>query len=189
MQLRQRRCGQQNIIVCFSECLSSLFMQINRTDVEGFLRAKYPQATNLVYLPDSFSSVVKYLKHNCTGSSYYRFSINKHLTSYCTERVEAHIRDLFSTERSVEDWCISIIIEEYSKVTSEMLPLRARKKYLNNVKFAKARWLKRRESRLQLENYLGINDFDTELKRSCGEFYNELKKGIHCSPIRWYSMN
>ncbi len=69
-----------------------------------------------------------------------------------------------------------------------MLQPQAWKKYLKQVKFAKKQWLKRGEPLCQLEHYLG-NDFDTELKRFCGEFYSEIKNVIGCSPIRWDSMN
>ena len=87
----------------------------------------------------------------------------------------------------MEDWCI--IIEEYTKVTSEVLHPQAQKKYLNEVKFANKEWLKRQEAQHHMEHYLGIHHFDTELKRSCGEFYNELKKVLGFSPMRWYSIN
>jgi hypothetical protein len=60
---------------------------------------------------------------------------------------------------------------------------------LKKANEAKARWMQRRASRWELELYLGNNDFDSKLKRSCAEFYMELRKVLGCTPMRWYYMN
>ena len=99
-------------------------------------------------------------------------------------------KDLFPTTRSVEDLCFDFVIEDFIKVTSEMLHQQTtRQKYLMKVMAAKNQWLSRRTLRLEQELYLGSNEFDAELNRSCGEFYSEQRKVISYNPIRWYSIN
>ncbi len=78
------------------------------------------------------------------------------------------IENEFPTERAVEDWTINVIINEYIAVASPPLQhSRRHKNFLNKANEAKAQWLKMLESLQRAELYLGINDFDSELKRSC----------------------
>ena len=49
-----------------------LVLQVDSTNTEGYLREKYPIATNLVYLPDSFHSVVKFLKQKSNRCTCYQ---------------------------------------------------------------------------------------------------------------------
>ncbi len=119
-----------------------LTLQVDQIDTEGFLRAKYPTATNVIYLPISFSAVVKYLKPYNFG----RYSFD-------------------------------FMIEDYVSETSGMLHHQeTQKNYLIEVTAAKKQWLNRQKLQLEQQAYLGSHDFDTELKRSNGEFYNEIKK-------------
>jgi hypothetical protein len=48
--------------------------------------------------------------------------------------------------------------------------------FFTKVNEAKAKWIKKRESQQRVELYLVLNDFDSELKRFCTNFYSELKK-------------
>ncbi len=87
------------------------------------------------------------------------------------------------------DWCVNIIVDENVSVTARILSPQQWKKYLTLTDMAKTRWSLRQVLCLQQEEYLGNNDFKTELNRSCEEFYLELKKVIGSSPITWYSIN
>jgi len=64
------RCQRQKqiVLVCFENSLS-LLVQVDRVNAEGTLRATYPIATNLVYLPDSFLPIVNYLRYKANGST------------------------------------------------------------------------------------------------------------------------
>jgi hypothetical protein len=191
MPVTRHRHQNQNVIVTFPGSLS-LVLQVDSTNTEGYLREKYPIATNLVYLPDSFHSVVKFLKQKSNGCTCYQHVIKGSLTQYCTNfsgGFNALANDEFPSQRSAEDWCVNIIVDEYVSVTAKMLSPERRKKYLILAVVAKIKWSQRRFLRLQQEQYLGDNNFLTELNRSCGEFYLVLKNVIGCSPIPWYSVN
>ncbi len=84
---------------------------------------------------------------------------------------------------------MNIFVDEYVSVTAKMLSPQQRTKYFTLADVAKTLWSQRRVLRLQQEQYLGDNNFETEINRSCGEFYLVLKKVIGCSPITWYSIN
>ena len=142
MPVTRRRHQIQNVIVCFPGSLS-LMLQVDRTDTEGYLRSKYPSASNLVYLPDSFHSVVKFLKHNLNGCTCYQHVIKTSLIQYCTNfngGFSALVNDKFPSQQSVDDWCVNIIVDEYVSVTARMLPPQQRKKYLTLTDKAKTRW-------------------------------------------------
>jgi hypothetical protein len=82
------------------------------------------------------------------------------------------------------------VIEDYVGETLGMLHHQeTQKNYWIKVTAAKKQWLNRQKLWLEQEDYLGSNDFDTELNRSCGKFYNELKKALGRNPIKWYSIN
>ncbi len=197
MHLRQNSsCQQQNVIVFFPASSSmhsctTLVMQVNRTDTEAYLWQKYPQALSLIYLPKSFSTVIKSMIKRSLGCSHYHDIILDHVSRYCSNYISGFDglgRD-FPTERAVEDWSINIIIEEYLAETSQPLAPHRQKTYLKKANQAKAQWIQRRASRQEQELYLGNNDFDSELKRSCGEYYMELRKILGYTPIRWYYVN
>lgn len=79
MQSRPSRNGHQNVIVCIPGCVSSIFLQVDQMATEGYLQAKYPTATSVIYIPDSFSTAVKELKpNNVDRFFYYHIILNKH---------------------------------------------------------------------------------------------------------------
>jgi hypothetical protein len=84
----------------------------------------------------------------------------------------------------VEDWSIDKLIEEYLAEKSQLLAPHQQKKHLKKTNQAKAQWMQRMASRWELELYLGNNDYDSELKRSCADFYMELRKFLGYTPIR-----
>ncbi len=199
MLLRPRCHGHQNVILCHVGCApSGIFLQVYQRDTEAYLHSKYPGVTNIIYLPPSFSNVVNYLRvdfdNGTFGRSHYHVLLNKEITSYFLNlsgvRFDSLGSDLFPTEDSVEDFCLNFVIEEYIKVTLELLRGgRARRNYLNKLTAAKEQWMIRRQLRLNQERYLGGNSFDVEIKRSCAEFYTEVRKVLGSCPIRWHSIN
>jgi hypothetical protein len=79
---------------------------------------------------------------------------------------------------------LKFIIDDYITITSRGCSTRkSRSIYQSKVLSAKERWIHRRLSRLNHEMYLGSNEFEAELKRSCGEFYNEFKRVLGFSPV------
>jgi len=85
--------------------------------------------------------------------------------------------NMIPTESSVQELCLKFIIDEYVLQWPQGYLLLVN--LLVHIKtkffFAKERWICLRKSRLNHEVYLGINDFEAELIRSCGEFCNEFK--------------
>jgi len=199
MKLRPRYNGHQNVILCHSACSpSGLFLQVNERDTYSYLRSKYPDVENILYLPPSFSTVVSYLKVDFSsgtfGRTFYHLLLNREITTYFSNltatRFDRLGTDLFPTIASVEFFCFNIIVEDYIKATSGMFRGRtSRRNYLSKLNVAKENWILRREMRLNQEGYLGSNNFDAELKRSCSEYYCEARKALGCTPMRWYSIN
>jgi hypothetical protein len=100
----------------------------------------YPIATNLVYLPDSFHPMVNFLWHKANGSTYYQNIIKKTLIQFCvnfTEGFDALCAIHFLTQRSVVDWCINVIINNYIVETSNLLSGQLKMKYLSSTNDAK----------------------------------------------------
>ena len=187
------RCQRQKqiVLVCFENSLS-LLVQVDRANAEGTLRATYPIATNLVYLPDSFLPIVNFLRYKANGSTYYQNIIKKALIQFCTnftEGFDALCNEHFPTQRSVVDWCINIITNNYTSETSSLMSRQLRIQYICAANDAKKEWLVRRQSRLQQEQYLNDNDFRAELNRSYAEFFEEVRKAIGCAPMRWHTIN
>jgi hypothetical protein len=152
----------------------------------------YPIATNLVYLPDSFHSLVNFLQHKANGSTYYQHIIKRALIHFCnnfSEGFDALCAIHFPTQCSMVDWCINVIINNYISATSNLLPGRLKMNYLSSTNDAKKQWLIRLEPRLQQEQYLSNNDFKAELNRSYAEFLEEVRKVICCAPVRWHPIN
>ncbi len=121
----------QNVIVCFAGSMR-LVLQVHSTNTEGYLGAKYPIATNLVYLLDSFHSVVKFLKQKSIGCTCYQHFIKRSLTL---------ANDKFPSQQSADDWYVTVIVDECVSVTEKMLSPQQWKKYLTFV--AKTQWSQR----------------------------------------------
>ena len=198
MQLRPRYHGQQNVILCHLACApSGMFLQVNQMDTEVYLRLKYPGVTSIIYLPRSFSSVVNYLRvdfaNGTFGKTHYHVLLNREITAYFSSLKGVSMDALsntFPTEGSVQELCLKFIIDDYVTVTSKGFTTRKSLRiYQSKVLSAKEHLMHRRLARLNHEMYLGTNDFEAELNRSCGEFYYEFRKVLGFSPVRWYSIN
>jgi hypothetical protein len=116
--------------------------------------------------------------------------ISRHFTrSGHVTRGFMRIRPCFSTQQSVESWCISGIIDRYiHEMATLVKSVRFKSKYKKLLQTAKSNWQRRRMLRLQKELFLGRTSFEMELNRSCSKFYQEAKKTIGGSPVRWYSI-
>jgi hypothetical protein len=127
------------------------------------------------------------------GKSHYHHLLNREITSYLSSLDEVSFEvlcSMFPSEGSVQDLCLKFIIDDYITITSrEYSTRKSLRMYQSKVLMAKECWMRRRLTRLNDENYLGNNNFEAELNRSCGEFYHEFKKVLGFCPVRWYSIN
>jgi hypothetical protein len=87
MKLRPRYHGHQNAILCHSACSpSGMFLQVSKRDTDSYLRSKYPDVENILYLSPSFSTVVSYLKVDFSsstfGRTFYHLLLNREITTY-----------------------------------------------------------------------------------------------------------
>jgi hypothetical protein len=114
MAITRRQCQKQIVLVCFHDL--SLLLQVNRVNAEGLLQESSPIATNLVYLPDSFQPLVHFLQHKA-GRSYYQNIIKKALIKMSTNfsaGFDALCSNHFPMQCSVVDWCINLVINNYT---------------------------------------------------------------------------
>jgi hypothetical protein len=90
-------------------------LQIAKIDVEGYLQAQYPQTRNIIYLPQTFSRIVKAFNKECIGCSYYKGLILHHLSCHFGKNLKGFdgIHDELPTDCTIEDWSINNIIDEY----------------------------------------------------------------------------
>jgi hypothetical protein len=182
---------KQNVILCFQGGVN-LVVEIDQGDAEAYLQRIYPVTPNIVYLPNTFSCIAKFLGYKRSGSSYYQNIIKKALVEYCSNYA-AGFDELctkeFPSERAAVDWCVNVVIDNYINESTKII-LRHRTKafHLSSANDAKARWSQKRDARLQQEKYLGISDFIMELNRSYAEFYKELKAVLGCKPFTWHSV-
>jgi hypothetical protein len=143
----------------------------------------------IVYLSNAFSSVFQYLQMKLTGPVYFQWLImdllSRHFTrSGTVTRSDMHIRSCFSTQQSVESWCISRIIDQYIDETATLVKsVRFKSKYKELLQRAKSNWQNRWLLRLQKELYLGYDSFEEELNRSCAEFYQQAKLTLGGTPV------
>jgi hypothetical protein len=152
-----------------------------RLDLEEHIWPQYPQASCILYLPQTIFVITKsILKKKSSAHHYHELNfwwLAREFPYFDKEKLE----EKFPTECSVVEWSIDVIVDNYINATAGVLL--CHDENLKVCKVARAQWLKRRELRLQKESYLGNNGFYAELMRSCGEFYHELKKLIGFTPI------
>jgi len=151
MQLRPHPNGHQNVILCFLGCAPGTFLQVNQRNTEAYLHDKYPGVNSIIYLPSSFSTIVKYLKvkNNMSGYSHYHFLLNQQLTWYFTNISSEHYdylqTQLFLTEVAAVDFCVNLVIDNYVQMTSEMFTNRGEQtSYLRKAGRANKRWIDHR---------------------------------------------
>lgn len=192
MPTTRRRRQKQNVLFYFANG-NSLLLQIDEGDLECFLQRLHPVCnTKVVYLPESFSPMAKFLAHKPNGQTYFQNVIKKALVEFCSNYPAGYdnlATNQFPTHRSVVDWCVNVVVDHYVAETSTLMPRRSSKaRYLSFCNDAKVRWSQRRNARLQEEAYIGNIEFYWELNRSGAEFKEELKKVIGCTPFSWHSV-
>ncbi len=93
------------------------------------------------------------------------------------------------TEEDMNYYCISGIIHQcIFHALNEFNDEEEVVRFRQEVYAAKEKWNMKRLQRLQCECYLGLKDFDSDLRRSCAEFYMELKKAWGFSPLKMFYM-
>jgi len=187
------RCQRQKqfVLVCFEESLSLLVL-VDRANAESSLWVAYPIATNLVYLPDSFHPLVNFLRHKANSSTYYQNIIKRALIKFCSnfsEVFDTLCAIHFPTQRTVVDWCIIVIINDYMYEATNLLSGRLKVNCIYSANEAKRNWVFNQNLWLQREQYLQNNDYKAELNRSYAEFFEEVRRVMGCAPIRWHPIN
>jgi hypothetical protein len=182
---------KHNVILCFQGGVN-LVVEIDQGDAEAYLQRIYPVTPSIVYLPNTFSCIAKFLGYKQSGSSYYQNIIKKALVEYCSNYA-AGFDELctkeFPSERAAVDWCVNVVIDNYINESTKIISQRRTKMFYSTSAIdAKARWTRKRVARLEQEQYLGISDFVLELNRSYAEFYEEFKKVLGCKPLIWHSV-
>jgi len=138
-------------------------LQVDQGDAEVYLQQLFPIATKIVYLPDSFSSVAKFLAHKPNGGTYHQNVIKNALVEYCFNYAvgfDALATNQFLTHCSVVDWCVNIIIDNYVAETAKLMSRHCPKAtYLSWCNDAKACWSQKQNARLREEACIGSRDF------------------------------
>lgn len=188
MQLRRRRTSTQNAIIIFPLELSLpsyyLPIQVDKVGAEFFIRNRYPDA-KITFLPDSFTPVITALCNKSIGCSRCHDAILHHIAT----RFSGDLNPPLLTEEDVNYYCISVIIHQYIfHALNEFNDEEEVVRFRQEVYAAKEKWIMKRLQRLQCECYLGLKDFDSDLRRSCAEFYMELKKACGFSPLKMFYM-
>jgi hypothetical protein len=93
----------------------------------------------------------------------------------------------FPTKEVANVYCIEYIIYQYILIALAQFTYNTQKvQVLRQHAFKVTEESKvKRLSRLTLESYLGSAPFEDDLRRSCAEFYFELKKIWGFSPAKW----
>ena len=195
MQLRQRRSNVQNIILVFPDEASTsnvyLPIQVDKECVAEYVQRSYPTASSIVLMPDSFLSVIGAICKNNVQSSEVESILLAHLALKCNKSLIVNNRE-FPTEETANFYCIDHIIRRYIMMVamapfdlnereSQVLSLQAFQT-LDLLKVKRLQWLYH-------ESYLGPKQFEEDLRRSCAEFYMELKKRWGFTPVKWLYMN
>ena len=133
--------------------------------------------------------MAKFLTHKPNGGTYFQNVIKDELVAYWSNHHVGY-EDLatkqFLMHRSVVDWCINRIVEDYIAKTSKLMTRHKPKAcFLSWCNDAKVHWSQKQNDRLREEAYLVSTDFYWELNRSVAEFNEELKKVIGCTPFSW----
>ena len=141
---------------------------------------------NLFFSP-TFSSIISEVLHNEIRCSICHKLILKHLSLCCSIEGDPIEREDLTSEQAVNYYCINVVVHHYIKIALDSLFFgeEERSQLRNKVMEAKIRWNTRRLNRLEGERYLGRNIFASDLTRSCGEFYAELRQSWGFRPITW----
>jgi len=154
---------------------------------ETFLQHRFPDAEQFIFLPPPSSAIIGALVHNEINCSVCHNVILQHLGLRCSREGDPIEREDLTSEEAVNYYCINAVVHHYIKIAldSFFFGEEERSQLRNKVIEAKIRWNTRRLNRLEGERYLGRNMFASDLSRSCGEFYAELRQSWGFRPITW----
>ena len=102
-------------------------VQLTRLDLEEYLWSWYPQASNILYLPRTFSAIIKSVIQNSSSGHLYYDLIFKQVAHDFVNFDKAQFEEEFPTDCSMVDWCIHVVIDNYISVPSQMLQHHDRK--------------------------------------------------------------
>jgi hypothetical protein len=115
MQLRQHRSNVQNIILIFPDesSTSTVYLPIQLDkDCAGYVQRKYPTASRIILLPDSFLSVIGALHKKNIQFSEFDSLLLAHLAVKGDKSLAENTRE-FPTEETANFYCIDHIIRRY----------------------------------------------------------------------------
>jgi len=195
MHLRRRLSNVQNLIVIFPEDEASVAniyipVQVDDAFAADYVRANYPLAYRVIILPKSFSSVIAALCRKSIQCSPCHYIILQQLAQKGDKNYIELMKE-FPMKEVANVYCIEYIIYRYILIALAQFTYNTRKvQALRQQAFKVMEESKvKRLSRLTLESYLGYAPFEDDLRRSCAEFYFELKKIWGFTPAKWCYMN
>jgi hypothetical protein len=195
MHLRQRRGNIQNIIIVFPDneaSIASLYLpiQVDKAYAAEIIRTEYPNACRTIIIPSTFSSVIGALCKKSIQCSLCYTVILEHLAFLCDKHY-IELKQEFPAEEEVNFYCINLILHRYISIALDQLDKnRADIELLRTQAFQiKDAYKVKRQQRLKHESYLGSMEFDNDLRRSCVEFYLELKKKWKFTPVKCFYMS
>jgi len=186
----------QNIILIFPEedeaSIANIYIaiQVDIRFAAEYIRANYPHACRVILLPKSFSPVVAALSRMSIQCSPCRNIILQELAQKGDKPYILLMKE-FPTEEVANVYCIDYMIRHYIMIALSQFASNTRKvQVLRRQAFRVMDENKaNRLNRLMLESYLGSMLFEDDLRRTCAEFYAELKKTWGFTPKKWCFMN
>jgi hypothetical protein len=186
----------QNIILVFPEedeaSIANIYIaiQVDIRFAAEYIRANYPHACRVILLPKSFSPVVATLSRMSIQCSPCHNIILQELAQK-GEKPYISLMKEFPTEEVANVYCINYMIRHYIMIALSQFASNTQKvqvlrrqalRVMDENKANQLNWL-------MLESYLGSMLFEDDLRRTCAEFYAELKKTWGFTPKKWCFMN
>jgi hypothetical protein len=104
----------------------------------------FPNATSIVYLPDSFYTIIAhFLWHKANGSMYHQNIMKNALIEFCTnfnEGFDVLATKHFPTQCFMVAWCVDVMIHYYISETVKLMSGQLKIKYLCSSNEAKRNW-------------------------------------------------
>ena len=194
MQLRRRRNKIKSIIIIFHGTTSNVHLPLQLEEeciTAEYVQMRYPTALSAIFLPDTFLSVIAFICKKQLQFSELNSIILSHLARICDKSLFETSRQ-FPTEEIANYHCIDHTIRWYIMMVA-MAPFNLDEKESQVLSLRAFQMLDvckgKRMQRLQRESYLGPMQFEDDLRRSCAEFYLELKKEWGFKPTSWFYMS